>query len=75
MSNIYYNRSYDTLDALGYKSNCTGKYKFKTLDTKNISETIFIYKEDNRIELVSTEGVKNSILLKEISKYLITKEN
>lgn len=75
MSNIYYNGSYDTLDTLGYKSNYTGKYKFKTLDTKNISETIFIYKEDNRIELVSTEGIKNSILLKEISKYLITKEN
>ena len=75
MSNIYYNSSYDTLDALGYKSNYTGEYKFKTLYNKNISETIFIYKEDNRIELVSTEGINNSILLKEISKYLIIKEN
>ena len=34
MSNMYYNRSYDTLDTLGYKSNYTGKYKFKTLDNK-----------------------------------------
>lgn len=75
MSNIYYNGSYDALDDLGYKSNYTGEYKFKTLYNKKISEAIFIYKDDNRIELISTEGLKNSILLKEISKYLITKEN